>query len=94
MAENAAGEQRRRGKGKPFEKERSGNPAGKSPGTRNSITMAIEKLLDGEAAAITRTCIDRAKAGDSIALRLIMERVSPVRRGGPVRFDLPPFDKA
>ena len=94
MAENSAGQQPRRGKGKPFEKGRSGNPAGKPAGTRNSTTMAIEKLLDGEGTAITRTCIERAKAGDGIALRLVMERIAPLRRGRPVQFELPQIDKA
>ena len=32
--------------------------------------------------------------GDSIALRLVMERVAPVRRGRPVQFDLPALDNA
>ena len=44
--------------------------------------------------AITRTCIEKAKAGDSIALRLVMERVVPLRRGRPVQFDLPTIDNA
>ncbi len=93
MAENTAGEQPRKS-GRAFTKGQSGNPAGRPPGARNTTTVAIEKLLDGEAAAITRTCIERAKAGDAIALRLVMERVAPLRRGRPVHFDLPVIEKA
>ena len=93
MADNTAGKQP--GKpGKPFSKGRSGNPAGRPSGSRNTTTLAVEKLLEGEAVAITRTCIDRAKGGDSIALRLVMERVVPLRRGRPVQFDLPAIDSA
>ena len=94
MADDTVGQEPKRRSGKPFPKGKSGNPAGRPAGSRNTTTVAIEKLLDGEAAAITRTCIDRAKAGDSIALRLVMERVAPLRRGRPVQFELPPIDKA
>jgi hypothetical protein len=31
-----------------------------------------------------------ALAGDSTAMRLVMERIAPVRRGRPVKFDMPP----
>ncbi len=94
MAENADEEQRRRGDGRPFTKGQSGNPAGKPKGTRNRTTMAIEELLEGEAVAITRKAVEMAKNGDTIALRLIMERVAPLRRGKPVRFDFPPIEHA
>ncbi len=93
MADDTAREQRKKS-GRPFPKGRSGNPSGRPSGSRNATTVAIEKLLEGEAAAITRTCIERALAGDSIALRLAMERIAPVRRGRPVQFDLPPMTNA
>src|SRR4051812_34793825 len=90
MTDNAAGKQR----GRPFPKGQSGNPSGKAVGTRNGTTLAVERMLEGEAAGITRTCIDMAKDGDSVALRLVMERIAPVRRGRPVQFELPVIDKA
>lgn len=93
MADDTAPEQTRKS-GKPFPKGQSGNPSGRPAGSRNATTLAVEKLLEGEAVAITRTCIDRAKGGDSIALRLVMERVVPLRRGRPVQFDLPTIDSA
>jgi hypothetical protein len=56
-----------------------GNP-GRPKGALNKTTMAVLTMMEGEAEAITRTAIDLAKAGDSVALRLVMERlVSPVR---------------
>ena len=79
---------------KRFTKGQSGNPNGRPAGSRNATTLALEKLLDGEATAITRTAIDKALSGDPIALRLVMERVAPVRRGRPVNFELPAIDKA
>ena len=66
----------------------SGNPAGKPRGARHRSTVAVERLLDGEAEAIGRKCIELALGGDTTALRLSMERIAPVRRAR-VRFDLP-----
>ena len=94
MTESSAVNQPKRRGGKPFQKGQSGNPAGKPAGTRNATTLAVEALLDGEAKAITRVAIDKALAGDPIALRLVLERVAPVRRGRPVQFDLPPLENA
>ena len=86
MPGNNAGKTR----GKPFE---PGNP-GRPPGARHKATLAIEALLEGEAEAIGRKCIDMALAGDQVAMRLAMERIAPVRRGRPVSFALPPLDAA
>lgn len=90
QAANAAGKQR----GKPFAKGQSGNPAGKAKGTRHRVTTAAEKLLEGEAEEITRKAIELAKAGDSTAMRLVMERVYPVRKGRPITLSLPATETA
>jgi hypothetical protein len=84
-AENTARKQR----GRPFKGGQSGNPEGKPKGTRNKSTMAIEALLEGQAQAIGQKCVERALEGDSTALRLTMERLFPLRRGRPVKFDMP-----
>jgi uncharacterized protein DUF5681 len=72
-----------------FQKGRSGNYAGKPRGARHKSTMAIEALLEGQAAAIGQKCITMALKGDTTALRLAMERIAPVRRGRPVKFKMP-----
>src|SRR4029434_718475 len=84
-AENAAGKQR----GRPFRKGRSGNPFGKAKGTRHKATMAVQALLEGEAEALTRKCIDLAKAGDTTALRLCMERLAPAVKSRAVHLSMP-----
>jgi len=89
MAENTAENQR----GRPFVKGRSGNPAGKPKGARHRATVAAEALFDGEAEALTRKAIELAKAGDTLALRLCLERVLSPRKGRPVVFDLPVINK-
>ena len=77
-----------------FEKGRSGNPAGKPPGARNWATLAAEKLLDGEAEALTRKAIERAKEGDGVALKMCLDRIIPVRRERPLRITLPTLSSA
>ena len=74
-------------RGRPFPK---GNP-GRPKGARHKSTIAIEQLLEGEADAIGRKCIEMALAGDTTALRLAMERIAPVRRAR-VRFTLPAIE--
>jgi hypothetical protein len=78
------------GPGRPFAK---GNP-GKPRGARHRTTIAIEQLLEDDAQAIGRKVVEKALEGDATCLRLALERLAPVRRGRPVRFDLPPLDTA
>jgi hypothetical protein len=89
MAENAAGKQRRRGMGRPFEPGKSGNPAGKPKGARHHVTMLAEQLLDGDAEKLLRKAIELGLAGDVGALRLLLDRILPPRRDRPVAFSLP-----
>jgi hypothetical protein len=89
-AENTAGKQR----GRPFRKGRSGNPAGKPKGTRHRATMAVQSLLEGEAEALTRKCIELAKAGDTTALRLCMERLAPAMKSRAVQLPMPAIETA
>ena len=84
-AENTAEKQR----GRPFEPGQSGNPLGRPKGARNKTTLAAETLLEGEAEAIVRKLVEKAKDGDSTALRLSVERFMPARRDRAVAFDLP-----
>ena len=72
----------------------SGNPAGRRKGTRNKATLALEKLLDGEAEALTRKAVELALAGDMTALRICLDRILPARKDRPVTFDLPAIDSA
>jgi len=72
-----------------FQKGVSGNPAVRPRGARNSATLAAETLLCGEAEALTRKAIEMALSGDTVALRLCIERICPVRRDRPVSFELP-----
>jgi Family of unknown function (DUF5681) len=76
-----------------FKPGQSGNPAGRTAGSRNRATLALESLLDGEAEKITRKAIELAIAGDGPALRLCMERICPPRKNRPVFFALPKLER-
>jgi hypothetical protein len=63
--------------------------AGRPKGARNRTTQAVMALLDGEAEALSRKAVEMALAGDSVALRLCLDRLAPARKDSPVHFALP-----
>jgi len=67
----------------------SGNPVGKKPGTRNRATLLAEALRDGEGEAAARIVIDKALAGDAVAARFLLDRLTPRPRGRAIALDLP-----
>jgi Family of unknown function (DUF5681) len=89
MSPDNTGKKQARTGGGHFRKGASGNPGGRPAGTRNKALLAIEALLDGEAEAITRIAVEKAKEGDATALRLCLERILPPRKDRPVSFSLP-----
>jgi hypothetical protein len=86
MTRNNAGKTR----GKPFE---SGNP-GRRPGARHKVTRAVEALLEGQHEKLTQKAIDKALEGDTIALRLCLDRIAPPRKDAPIAIDLPAVTSA
>ena len=77
-----------------FQKGQSGNPRGRPAGSRNGATLACESLLEGQAEALTQKAVDMALAGDTVALKICIDRIYPVRRDRPVSFPLPPINSA
>jgi hypothetical protein len=77
-----------------FKPGQSGNPNGRPQGSRNKATLAMESLMEADAEAITRKCIEKAKEGDMAAIRLCMDRLYPPRKDSPVSFELPPMETA
>ena len=77
-----------------FKPGQSGNPAGKAKGTRHRATRAAEALLDGEVEALTRKAVEMALGGDTVAMRLCLDRILPVRRDRHIAFTLPELETA
>jgi Family of unknown function (DUF5681) len=68
----------------------SGNPAGRPPGSRNKRSLISEAMLEGEPQAVMRRLVDTALDGDLRAIRLLIDRLEPVRKERPIEFNLPP----
>ncbi len=85
MPENAA-KMQERGK---FRKGHSGNPKGKAKGTRNKATLTAENLLKGELENICRKLIEEALLGNIQAIKMVLDRVFPLRKDSLIHIELP-----
>ena len=94
MAVNSLQKQPARGPGRPFEKGRSGNPAGRPRGARNKATLAAEALFDSEAEALSRKAVELVLGGSEGALRLCLDRIIAPRRERPIQLAVPPIRSA
>jgi hypothetical protein len=74
-----------------FRKGQSGNPAGRPPGSRNRATSMVQSLLEGAAENIAKRAAKLAEEGNVAAIRICMNRLSPVGQHNPAAFELPPI---
>ena len=58
-------------------------------GARYKATQAVLALLKGKAEALSRKAVELALDGDTVALRLCLDRIAPPRKNNPVEFALP-----
>ena len=77
-----------------FKPGQSGNPQGRPAGSRSKVLVALDALGEGEAENIVKAQIEKAKGGDSVAARTILDRVWPPRKGARLQFDLPEVKRA
>jgi hypothetical protein len=84
-----------------FGRGKSGNPKGRPKGGRNRTTILADRLFDeklfgddNKAEAIITKAIEMAQAGDTACMRLVFERIAPVRKDRPVYFELPKMAEA
>lgn len=75
-------------RGRPFQ---PGNP-GKPRGARHRATQIIEKILTEGSEDVARATLTAAQDGDITAARLVLDRVCPLRKGRPIRLNIPPID--
>lgn len=87
---NSDKKQRRQG----FQKGQSGNPSGRAQGSRNTATLILDAMADGEAEAVLANVLTAAKGGDLKAAEIILSRIWPAKKGRPVRLDLPAIKTA
>jgi hypothetical protein len=77
----------RKVRGRPF---KSGNP-GRPPGSKNKTTQMVEQLAEGQAEQLVQKALELAQAGDVSCLRMILDRLWPIRKGQPVNVVMPPI---
>jgi hypothetical protein len=77
-----------------FKPGQSGNPEGKIKGTLHKATRAALELLEGDLETITRVCVDKAKDGDLMAVKLILDKVIPNARERRLSIKLPQVEGA
>src|SRR5262245_50057017 len=73
-----------------FRPGQSGNPAGRPPGIRDKRT-AMRDLLVPHAAELVAKVVEMAKAGDSTALRICIDRLIPPVKAKDDPVQLPPL---
>ena len=76
---------RLRPRGRPFE---PGNP-GRPSGARNKATQAIEQLAEGQAETLGEKLIELALGGNVACLRMLLDRVCPIRKSRPINVAMP-----
>jgi hypothetical protein len=75
-------------RGRPF---KPGNPC-RPAGSKNKTTQMAEQLAAGQAEQLVQKALELAQAGNVAALRMVLDRVWPPRRGRPVDFAMPPIN--
>lgn len=75
-------------RGRPFKPGNSGRP----PGSKNKTTWMVEQLAEGQAEQLVQKVLELAQAGDVTCLRMMLDRLWPVRKGQPVNVVMPPIN--
>ena len=75
-------------RGRPF---KPGNP-GRPAGSKNKTTQILQQLVEGQAEHLVQKAVKMAQAGDVACLRMVLDRLWPVRKGQPVQVLMPPIN--
>ena len=94
MTDKSAPKPHKRGPGRPFEKGNRANPHGRPAGSKNAALAALDAIGEGAAQDLLQTVIDKAKGGDMMAARILLDRVWPARKGRAVTFTMPKVESA
>ena len=74
-----------------FKKGESGNPKGKPKGARHKTTQLAYAMMEGGLEAILDQVVAKAKAGDMLACRMILDKIIPTQKDRTVSIELPPI---
>lgn len=72
-----------------WQKGKSGNPKGRTNGSRNKVTLSAINLIEGESDVLTRKAVDSALNGNTQMLKFCLERLVPVCKDLPVKLNIP-----
>ena len=72
-----------------FQKGFSGNPKGRPKGSFGQAALLAKAILEENVSEICNCLVNEAKKGNIQALRLILDRILPVRKEPPITIDLP-----
>ncbi|WP_059360038.1 DUF5681 domain-containing protein [Parachlamydia acanthamoebae] len=72
-----------------YQKGQSGNPKGRPKGSRNRASLMAEHLFIADVESICKAVIEKAKAGDMYAAKIILDRLLPPKKDGSVNIQLP-----
>lgn len=67
---------------------------GRPAGSRNKTTELLQSMADGHAADIMHTAIQKAVRGDSLCIKVLLDRLVPKMRDKAVQLDMPLIDTA
>ena len=74
-----------------FKKGESGNPKGKPKGARHKTTQLSYAIMEGGLEAILDQVVTKAKAGDMLACRMIIDKIIPTQKDRTITIELPPI---
>jgi hypothetical protein len=60
--------------------------SGRPKGARNKTTVAVESIMARDAKKIAKKAVELALAGDTVALKLVLDRIAPPVKQRPVTF--------
>ncbi|MBS0272612.1 MAG: hypothetical protein JSR85_08220 [Proteobacteria bacterium] len=72
-----------------FQKGCSGNPKGRPKGSIGQAALLAKSILEENVSEICNRLVDEAKNGNIQAIRLILDRILPVRKELPMKINLP-----
>ena len=74
-----------------FRKGESGNPKGKPKGARHKTTELAYAMMEGGLEAVLEQVVERAKSGDMLACRMIIDKIIPTKKDRAVAIELSPI---